>query len=121
MKINFKRLDHIQVCIPNGKEAEARTFYCGLLGLEEIEKPEYLRANGGFWLRIADIQLHIGAEAVENKSKRHPAFVVEELEEVKQYLLANGVRIKEDAPIPGYMRFSFYDPFNNRVELLGEV
>ncbi|MEL6970834.1 MAG: hypothetical protein AAFZ63_23925 [Bacteroidota bacterium] len=63
MKIKFKRLDHVQVCIPIGKEAEARGFYCDLLQLEEIEKPAYLQKNGGFWLKIANIQLHIGMEA----------------------------------------------------------
>ena len=83
MKIKFIRLNHVQICIPKNKEEEARKFYCELLGLEEIEKPEYLKKNGGFWLKIADIELHIGAEDIENKSKRHPAFEVEELEKIK--------------------------------------
>ena len=86
IEIKFKRLNHIQICIPKKKEEEARNFYCNFLGLEEIEKPEYLRKNGGFWLRIADIELHIGAENLENKSKRHPAFEVEKLERIKQEL-----------------------------------
>jgi len=74
IKIEFKRINHIQICIPKNKEDEARKFYCGLLGLEEIEKPEDLKKNGGFWLKIADIELHIGTEDQINKSKRHPAF-----------------------------------------------
>src|ERR1041385_1291239 len=49
MKIKFNRLDHVQVCIPRGAESEAREFYGGLLGLEEIEKPLAVRANGGMW------------------------------------------------------------------------
>ena len=69
MKIHFKRLDHVQICIPEGKEIEARRFYCDVLQLEEIDKPEYLKKNGGFWLKIADIQLHIGVEASKCKSK----------------------------------------------------
>src|SRR5947209_3024821 len=32
MKINIKRLDHVQVCIPRGAEPKAREFYEGLLG-----------------------------------------------------------------------------------------
>jgi len=118
MNIIFKRLDHIQVCIPIGKEDEAREFYCNILGLTEIEKPDALKPNGGLWLEIADIQLHIGAEDIENKSKRHPAFEVADLDSVKQYLIDNNIRIKEDTPIPNVKRFSFYDPFNNRIELL---
>ena len=118
MNINFKRLDHIQICIPTGKEQEARAFYIDFLGLEEIPKPADLLKNGGFWLNIANIQLHIGVEAFEHKSKRHPAFEVDNLMEIKQAMLAVGIRIKEDKPIPGFNRFSFYDPFNNRIELL---
>lgn len=118
MNIYFKRLDHIQICIPTGKEQEARAFYIDFLGLEEIPKPADLLKNGGFWLNIANIQLHIGVEALENKSKRHPAFEVDSLEEIKQAMLNAGIRIKEDNPIPGFNRFSFYDPFNNRIELL---
>lgn len=121
MKIHFKRLDHVQICIPEGKEIEARRFYCDVLQLEEIDKPEYLKKNGGFWLKIADIQLHIGVEASKCKSKRHPAFEIVSLDDVKRFLEKNGVRIKEDLPIPGFRRFSFYDPFDNRIELVERI
>lgn len=121
MSIHFKKLNHIQICIPKNKETEARAFYCGILGLEEIEKPEYLKKNGGFWLKIADIELHIGTEDVKNISKRHPAFEVDDLAAAKVYLQSHQVRIKEDKPLPNYHRFSFYDPFNNRIELLEKI
>lgn len=118
MKIEFKRLDHVQICIPSGKEIEGRQFYCDLLGLKEIDKPEYLKKNGGFWLQIGNVQLHIGVEDNHCVSKRHPAFEVADLEQVKVYMLSNNIQIKDDPPIPGFRRFSFYDPFNNRIELL---
>ncbi len=121
LKIKFKRLNHLQLCIPTGEEAAAKEFYCGLLGLEEIEKPADLKKNGGFWLKIADIELHIGTENLINESKRHPAFEVEGLERIKKVLLDNGIRIKTDNPLPKFNRFSFYDPFNNRIELLEEI
>ena len=116
--IKFKRLDHVQICIPVGKEEEARAFYRDIIGLTEIPKPQPLLANGGLWFAIADIQLHIGVENEINKSKRHPAFEVERLQDVKQYLQDRGVQIKEDIHIEGCERFSFFDPFGNRVELL---
>ena len=118
MEFEIKQLHHIQLCIPLGKEAEARAFYCDFLGLQEIEKPEALRGRGGFWLRIAGIELHIGAEDQVNTSKRHPAFEVQGLEAARQKMKAAGIRIKEDVPLPEFNRFSFYDPFNNRIELL---
>src|ERR1043165_1649111 len=119
MKINFKRIDHVQVCIPRGAEAQAREFYGGLLGLEEIEKPAALRENGGMWYSVADVQLHVGVEEAVAKSKRHPAFDVEDAKGVRAFLEGRGVRTKDEPDIPGVVhRFSLYDPFGNRIELL---
>ena len=118
MKINIKRLDHVQLCVPPGAEGQAREFYGKLLGLAEIEKPAPLRANGGLWFEIADIQLHIGVERDQRKSKRHPAFEVEAVGAVRSYLEANGVRTRDEPALTGIERFSFFDPFDNRIELL---
>ena len=118
MKINIKRLDHVQVCVPPGAEDAAREFYGKLLGLREIKKPAALRENGGLWFEIADIQLHIGVERDGSKSKRHPAFEVEDIKAIRSYLEANGVRTKDEISIIGQERFSFFDPFDNRIELL---
>lgn len=118
MKIQFKRIDHVQICIPKGTEARGRAFYCGILGLDEIEKPEALKKNGGFWLKAGDIQIHIGTEDMAGKSKRHPAFEIENLEAVRAYLESNGVRVKENTPIPGVKRISIFDFWDNRIELL---
>jgi ubiquinone/menaquinone biosynthesis C-methylase UbiE/catechol 2,3-dioxygenase-like lactoylglutathione lyase family enzyme len=117
--IEIKRLDHVQVCIPVGKEEEARAFYAGILNLEEIPKPESLIANGGLWFQIGDIQLHIGAEDIEGeKSKRHPAFEVNDIVKVRNYLEQKGVKTQEEKAIPDVERFSFRDPFGNRIEFL---
>lgn len=118
MKINIKRLDHVQVCVPRDSEERAREFYGGLLGLEEVEKPEALRANGGMWYNVADIQLHVGVEDSVAPSKRHPAFEVEDIAGVRSYLEQNGVRTKDEPRLPGVQRFSFFDPFGNRIELM---
>ena len=118
MKIHFRRLNHVQVCIPRGKETQAREFYGRLLGLREIEKPEVLRANGGMWFEIADIQLHVGIEDVIAQSKRHPAFEVENIEAIRRFFEESGVRTKDEPNVPGMRRFSFFDPFGNRIELM---
>jgi len=118
MKINIKRLDHVQLCVPPGAEGQAREFYGKLLGLAEIEQPAPLRANGGLWFEIADIQLHIGVERDQRKSKRHPAFEVENIETVRNYLEANGVKTRDEISLAHVKRFSFFDPFDNRIELL---
>jgi catechol 2,3-dioxygenase-like lactoylglutathione lyase family enzyme len=118
MKINVKRLDHVQLCVPRGAEGAAREFYGGLLGLKELEKPEPLRADGGLWFEIADLQLHIGVEDSAAKSKRHPAFEIENVEAVKKFLEENNVRTRDEKGTEGVKRFSFFDPFDNRIEFL---
>ena len=119
MKINFRRLDHVQLCIPPGAEDEARAFYAGVLGLAEIEKPAPLKAHGGLWFEVADVQLHIGVEPPPaGPSKRHPAFEVEDAATVRSYLDARGVRTRDEADLEGVTRFSLFDPFGNRIELL---
>lgn len=118
MKIDIKRIDHVQICIPKGGEDEARRFYSGILGLEEIEKPDSLKPSGGVWFKAGNAELHLGVEDNIVKTKSHPAFAIENINEVKKYLDGNGVKIKEEIQIPGRQRFSFYDPFGNRMELL---
>ena len=121
MKLTVRRLDHVQITIPPRAEDAARDFYGGLLGLEEIEKPEALRRrSGGLWFAIGDIQLHIGADETDapRSAKPHAAFEVTDLAAIKTDLAANGVPTRDDAPIPGTQRFSFFDPFGNRIELL---
>ncbi len=116
--IQFNKLDHVQICIPIGKEKEARAFYTDILGWQEIPKPKALLKNGGLWYQLEDIQIHIGTEDNFYTSKRHPSFLVKNILQAKKHLIANGVRIKENTPIPRMARFDFFDPFNNRIELM---
>jgi catechol 2,3-dioxygenase-like lactoylglutathione lyase family enzyme len=64
-------LHHAQITIPKGSEEEARQFYCQLLGLPEIEKPESLKGRGGFWLQVGDRQVHVGTEDGEDRPTWH--------------------------------------------------
>jgi catechol 2,3-dioxygenase-like lactoylglutathione lyase family enzyme len=116
--IIFKRLNHVQICIPRGKEDEARRFYTGVLGLQEIPKPASLIANGGLWYAIAGIELHIGVEDEVVKTKRHPAFEISDIASARLLINKCGLKINEEPLIPGRTRFSFIDPFGNRIELL---
>ena len=117
-EMKIRRLNHLQICVSVGAESQARQFYADVLGLTEIEKPDALKPNGGLWFQIADIQLHIGVEDAPNKSKRHPAFEIENLAAARRHLETNGVAIQEETPIPRVNRFSFFDPFGNRIEFL---
>jgi catechol 2,3-dioxygenase-like lactoylglutathione lyase family enzyme len=113
------QLDHLQIAAPQGCEAAAREFYGSLLALPEIEKPEPLRARGGCWFQCGAQQLHIGVEADFRPAKKaHPAFVAANIDELRQVLLARGIKVTDDNSIPGVRRFHAEDPWGNRLEFL---
>lgn len=110
----------MQICVPKGAEDEARAFYCGVLGLPEIAKPESLSGRGGLWLQVGDRPVHIGTEGPVDRSatKAHLAYAVEHLERWRERLEREGITPEDGVPIPGYTRFEFRDPFGNRVEFI---
>lgn len=110
-------IDHIQIAAPPGCEPEARHFFGHLLGLEEIEKPEGLRARGGCWFRVGDRQLHIGVDPdFRPARKAHPAFSVERIETLFENLANAGIACDWDAALDGIKRFYAADPWGNRLE-----
>ena len=111
---------HVQVSIPVGEEDQAREFYCNILGMKEIPKPESLAGRGGFWLELRGFQIHFGTEdGIErSKSKAHVAYRVDDLEHWREKLSGSGFAIQNGIPIPGMNRFEFRDPFGNRIEFL---
>ena len=116
-------LNHAMVTIPKGAEAEARAFYCDLLGLAEIEKPDSLKGRGGFWLQVGRLAIHMGVEDGIHRqaTKAHMAYEVEDLASWQHVLETKGFVPQDNTPIPGYARFEFRDPFGNRVELIEPV
>jgi catechol 2,3-dioxygenase-like lactoylglutathione lyase family enzyme len=118
--MTISAIHHVQVSIPIGAEDEARQFYCGVLGLNEVPKPASLAGRGGFWLGLGDQQIHFGTEdgIDRSRSKAHVAYLVDDLGHWREKLTAAGVSVIDGIPIPDYSRFEFRDPFGNRIEML---
>ncbi|OLE52156.1 MAG: glyoxalase [Acidobacteria bacterium 13_1_20CM_3_53_8] len=114
---------HAQITIPRGAEPEAREFYCGLLGLSEIEKPAVLKGRGGFWLSVGDDQVHVGTEDNVDRqaTKAHIAYEVNSLADFRRRFNESGIEIHDGIQIPGYERFEIRDPFGNRLEFLQRI
>jgi catechol 2,3-dioxygenase-like lactoylglutathione lyase family enzyme len=111
-------IDHVQVAAPAGCEDEARAFYGGLLGLEELPKPEPLAARGGCWFRAGAQELHVGVEEpFAPARKAHPGLVAADLDALGERLRAAGIEVTYDDAIPGAKRFYVADPFGNRLEV----
>jgi catechol 2,3-dioxygenase-like lactoylglutathione lyase family enzyme len=113
-------IDHVQITVPPDGVEQARAFYCGLLGLPEVAKPESLKDRGGFWLQVGDRQVHVGIEEGVNRraTRAHVAYAVVGIDDWRNRLAAAGIDVIEGIPIPGCDRFEFRDPFGNRIELI---
>ena len=113
------RIDHVQLAMPAGREAEARAFYSGLLGISEIPKTERLAKRGGCWFERGLLKIHLGVEAdFRPARKAHPALLVEGLPILVAKLEDAGVQVSQDEPLDGYFRVYVDDPFGNRIELM---
>lgn len=111
--------DHVQLAMPPGGEAQARRFYGELLGLGEIEKPAALKARGGCWFAGGGVQIHLGVQAdFVPAIKAHPAFLVTDLDKLRQRLQEAGFTFAPDNTVPDRQRGHVFDPFGNRLELI---
>lgn len=117
--MNGLTLDHLQLAMPRDREAEARAFYGGILGLKELTKPPNLAVRGGVWFALGTQQLHLGVEQDFRPAKKaHPAFLADDLDDLRGLLKSKGFAPYEDEPLAGYDRFYVADPFGNRLEFL---
>ena len=74
--MRVRRLDHILLAMPAGREADARKFYQGILGIPEAVKPPDLAARGGCWFETGALQIHLGVEKnFAPARKAHPAIL----------------------------------------------
>ena len=112
-------IDHVQLAMPAGREAEARKFYADTLGIPEVPKPSDLAKRAGCWFERDGLKIHLGVEADFRAAKKaHPALLVEDLPALMQALAAGGYTMKTDEPLEGYNRIYADDPFGNRIELM---
>ncbi len=117
--MTVRAFDHVQLAMPPGREAEARSFYTGLLGIPETVKPPALAVRGGCWFEDGTFKLHLGVEAEFRPARKaHPALIVEDLAGLVARLEAAGHPTRTDEPLPGYDRVFVDDPFGNRLELM---
>lgn len=116
-------INHIQITIPVGMEVKAKEFYCELLGIKEIEKPDNLKINGGFWLQLGEIQIHVGVESNidRTKTKAHIAYEVTDINKWYLKLQSESIVLLEKTKISGFERFECRDPFGNKVEFISNL
>jgi catechol 2,3-dioxygenase-like lactoylglutathione lyase family enzyme len=73
----WMRLDHAALIISDPERS--RAFYVGVLGLEEVPRPETF-AFPGLWIQIGEQQLHLIGEAESGRARQiHPGYRADEL------------------------------------------
>ncbi len=92
-----KRAHHVSLCVLD--MGKAREFYGAILGLPEIERPDF--GFPGAWYQAGEIQLHLivappGVDVGTRPTKTtpvagHTAFEIEDYEKVREALAARGV------------------------------
>jgi catechol 2,3-dioxygenase-like lactoylglutathione lyase family enzyme len=112
-------LDHVQLAMPPGAEAEAEAFYAGLLGFVRLPKPEPMARRGGCWFSSGAVALHLGVEdPFRPAHKAHPALVVRDLAGLAAHLEAAGIEVRPNPDRPAGTGYYISDPFGNRIELM---
>jgi catechol 2,3-dioxygenase-like lactoylglutathione lyase family enzyme len=114
-------IDHVQLAMPPGEEAEvaAVAFYQGVLGLARKPKPEPLASRGGCWFENELVKIHLGVEVdFRPARKAHPALVVDDLDRLTAALDAAGHPVRSGDEVGGVQQRYVDDPFGNRIELL---
>ena len=101
----FVAIDHVQLAMPAGQEAVARSFFTGALGMQEIPKPSQLAKRGGCWFQSGKVQIHLGVEADFHPARKaHPALLCRNYLALIERLTRQGVSCEEVNDIPGVRR-----------------
>ena len=116
-----QRLHHASVPVPPDAAAEARRFYGGALGLEEIPVPSPIRNVALVWFRAGDggDEVHCFPEERlgPNSPAQHLCLQVDDLAAYRDRLAEHGVAIEEAQAIRNRPRCFVRDPFGNLIEL----
>ena len=114
------KLHHVNLTVPVGRSTPIAAFYCDVLGLRRIPRPENERA--GVWLEMADgTQLHLSERDGSPHPEQHFALMVDNLSAVRVRLGEAGATFHpaDDLFNTGGRGF-VYDPAGNRIELIAK-
>jgi len=112
-------IDHVQLAMPPGREADAEAFYAGVLGIPRVPKPPRSSARGGCWFERDGLRLHVGVEeGFRPARKAHPALAVRGLQDIVRRLREAGCAVRPGDGVDGLDQAYVDDPFGNRIELV---
>lgn len=118
-RIGASRIDHVAIDITDVERSKA--FYGGILGLQEIPRPESFDF-GGAWYQIGQEVLHlVNRSTAYPPAPHHFCLAVQDITSAAKVIESAGYEIVWDTryKIKGIDRFFVRDPDGNRVEFQG--
>jgi len=79
-----------------------------------------MAGRNSIWFAAGPVNLHVGVEADSDfhaARRAHPAFTVDNLDEIVLACQRARLPTREDTPVNGFRRTHVFDPFGNRIEL----
>ncbi|CAG9621622.1 VOC family protein [Sutcliffiella rhizosphaerae] len=120
--IKYENIHHVSLCVTDIERS--KQFYGGLLGLIEVERPNF--DFPGAWYQIGSSQLHLiqnnGAESLRSSKTidsrdGHFAIRVKSYEDTLQYLNDHGLKVEaKPNSKSGFKQIFCMDPDNNLIE-----
>ena len=113
-------LQHASVPMSSGGNDKARHFYGETLGLTEITPPSVLGTDRFVWFTIGDSSDEVHCYTDDrgpNSPGQHLCIRVDDPDNIRERLQANGYETMDTDAIPNRPRFFTIDPFGNRVEI----
>ncbi len=110
-------LQHVNVVYPAGAEGEARAFYAGTLGLDEVPKPPEFNPSG-MWFELDSGQVHLSPGEPAPPGPWHFCIVADDFDTLRHRIETSGAPVEETHPWARRRRFFTRDPWGARIEVL---
>lgn len=119
--MKIKRVQHVSVPIRPGGADAARSFYGGVLGLQEKQVPSSLDASMLTWFAVGndehEVHCFVDRDYENRSTGAHLCLEVDDIEALRRQIAANGVALEpEPEPIHNRPRSFVRDPFGNLIE-----
>lgn len=121
MNNNISSLHHVSLIVADTDRS--LEFYCGILGLERVERPAL--DFPGAWLQVGEQQIHLlelsNPDPTDERPRhggrdRHTAFSVQDLNRIRQRLDEAGIEYNMSRS--GREALFCRDPDTNAIELI---
>ncbi|MCD2512075.1 VOC family protein [Comamonas endophytica] len=116
--MSIRGVHHLQLAFRAGCEQAMRHFYRDLLGLSELPGPAPRAATLRFAAGEQRIDLVGVAQWQPLPAVSHLAFAVQDVQALRERLLAAQLPLVENRCLAGFKRFYLKDPAGNQLEFL---